>query len=176
MVWRLISTSGGTITLANSPPSLRFFFDHPAHVIALGFGSGLTTFAPGTAGTLFAWLVFSLLGGYFGDLEMLLFLAFAYGIGIWAIDRTGRALGVVDHGSIVWDEIVPFWTVLWLTPHGFLWQAAAFALFRLFDITKPQPARWFDQSVKNGFGVMMDDVVAAFYTLLCLAGAKALLA
>jgi phosphatidylglycerophosphatase A len=162
--------------LANNPPSLRFFLDHPAHVIALGLGSGLTTWAPGTVGTAFAWLSFYLLGGYLGDLAMLLFLLVAYIVGVWAIDRTGRALGVVDHGSIVWDEIVPFWTVLWLTPHSLIWQAAAFALFRLFDITKPQPARWFDQSVKNGFGVMMDDVVAAFYTLLCLAFAKAVLA
>jgi phosphatidylglycerophosphatase A len=76
---------------------------------------------------------------------------------------------VADHGSIVWDEIVPFWLVLFMTPAGFLWQLAAFFWFRFFDVIKPQPARWIDAHVKNGFGVMLDDVVAAFFTLLVLA-------
>ena len=70
----------------------------------------------------------------------------------------------------------PFWLVLLMTPDTFLWQGVAFALFRLFDITKPQPARYFDEHVKNGFGVMADDLVAAGYTLLSLALLKLLLA
>jgi phosphatidylglycerophosphatase A len=56
-----------------------------------------------------------------------------------------------------------------MTPQGFFWQLAAFLLFRFFDIVKPQPARWFDERMKNGLGVMLDDVVAAAYTLLTLA-------
>ncbi len=151
------------------PPSLRFLLANPAHFLACGCGSGLSPVAPGTVGTLFAWLSFGLLHRNFSDLALLGLLAAAYVAGIWFIDVTGRALGDPDHGSIVWDEIVPFWLVLLLTPDTFLWQAAAFALFRLFDITKPQPARYFDQHVKNGFGVMADDLVAAGYTLLVLA-------
>jgi phosphatidylglycerophosphatase A len=154
---------------SKGPPSLRFLLAHPAHFFALGCGSGLSPVAPGTAGTLFAWLSFGLLQRNFSEFELLGLLAVAYVAGIWLIDVTGRALGDPDHGSIVWDEIVPFWLVLLLTPDSFLWQAAAFALFRLFDITKPQPARYFDQHVKNGFGVMADDLVAAGYTLLVLA-------
>ena len=100
----------------------------------------------------------------------------AYLAGIWFIDVTGKALGDPDHGSIVWDEIVPFWLVLLMTPDTFLWQLTAFALFRYFDITKPQPARYFDEHVKNGFGVMADDLVAAGYTLLALALLKVVLA
>ena len=138
-------------TLANKAPPLRFLLAHPAHLVACGFGSGLSPFAPGTVGTLFAWL------------------ALSFVIGIFAVHKTGRDLGVCDHGSIVWDEVVPFWTVLFFCPPGWLWQGAAFLLFRLFDITKPQPARYFDEKVKNGFGVMMDDAVAAAYTLLGLA-------
>jgi len=65
--------------------------------------------------------------------------------------------------------------VLLLTPEGFGWQFIAFVLFRYFDITKPQPARYFDQHVKNGFGVMADDLVAAGYTLLSLALLKFIL-
>jgi phosphatidylglycerophosphatase A len=67
---------------------------------------------------------------------------------------------------------VPFWFVLLMTPNGFVWQAAAFLLFRIFDITKPEPARGIDRRMKNGLGVMLDDVVAAGYTLFVLALAK----
>lgn len=150
-------------------PNLRFLFSHPAHFIACGLGSGLSPFAPGTAGTLAAWLMFPLLRPHFSEAGFLIFLAVAFIVGILAAGRTGRDLGVADHGSIVWDEIVPFWLVLFMTPAGFLWQLAAFFWFRFFDVTKPQPARWIDGHVKNGFGVMLDDVVAAFYTLLVLA-------
>jgi len=95
--------------------------------------------------------------------------------GVLACHRTGRDLGVVDHGSIVWDEIVPFWLVLFFCPVGqfwwqtALWQTAAFLLFRIYDIFKPYPANYFDEQVKNGFGVMMDDVFAGLYTILSLA-------
>lgn len=161
---------------ARGTPSLKFLVAHPAHFLALGCGSGLAPIAPGTFGTLFAWLSFNLFQPWFTDFELLCLLTAAYLLGIWVIDKTGKALGDPDHGSIVWDEIVPFWLVLLMTPAGFLWQATAFVLFRLFDISKPQPARYFDQHVKNGFGVMADDLVAAGYTLLCLALLKTLVA
>ena len=153
-----------------SRPNLRFLFAHPAHFLACGCGSGLSPWAPGTVGTLFAWASFVLLAPFFSfSLKpMLGILLFAYLIGIPIIDRAGRALGDPDHGSIVWDEIVPFWLVLALTPGYWKWQALAFVLFRFFDIVKPQPARYFDRHVKNGFGVMADDLVAAGYTLLVL--------
>lgn len=151
------------------PPSVRFLLAHPAHFFACGCGSGLAPWAPGTFGTLFAWASFILFRPHFGDGQLLFLFAVAYLAGIWFIEVAGRALGEPDHGSIVWDEIVPFWFVLLLAPPGWLWQLAAFLLFRLFDISKPQPARWFDEKVKNGFGVMADDLVAAGYTLFVLA-------
>ena len=157
------------------PPDLRFLLAHPAHLIACGFGSGLSPVAPGTFGTLFAWLSFLSLERVLSGAPLLIFLALAFVVGVLACDRTGRALGVIDHGSIVWDEIVPFWIVLAVAPAAWQWQLAAFLLFRFFDIVKPAPANYFDQKIKNGFGVMMDDVVAAFYTLLALAGGKRLL-
>ena len=104
----------------------------------------------------------------------LAFLVAAFVVGVFAASRSGRALGAADHGAIVWDEIVPFWLVLLMTPEGFLWQLAAFIWFRFFDITKPQPARWIDGHMKHGFGVMLDDLVAAGYTLLVLALFKVL--
>lgn len=150
-------------------PPVSFLFEHSTHFIACGAGSGLSPFAPGTVGTLFAWGTYPLLRNNFADLELLVFLIAAFIVGVIACHRTGLDLGVTDHSSIVWDEIVPFWLVLFLCPAGLLWQAAAFLLFRFFDIVKPYPANFFDTQIKNGLGVMMDDVVAAFYTVLVLA-------
>jgi len=159
-----------------SPP-LRFLFQHPAHFIACGLGSGLSSFAPGTAGTAFAWVTFPLLRLLFPvDADLLAFLLVMFIVGVPACDLTGRHLGVVDHGSIVWDEIVPFWAVLLLTPPGLAWQLGAFLLFRGYDIFKPPPADYFDERVKNGLGVMMDDVIAAGYTVLTLAVIRSLVA
>jgi len=159
------------------PPPWRFVFSHPSHFIACGLGSGLSPVASGTAGTLLAWALYPLLQAVFDgdDFGFTLFLLAAFAYGVAACHRTGRDLGVVDHGAIVWDEIVPFWMVLFLAPAGLSWQLAAFLLFRGFDIFKPPPADWFDTQVKNGFGVMMDDVVAAGYTLFVLAVGKTLL-
>lgn len=157
------------------PPPLRFLMHHPAHLIACGFGSGLSRWAPGTAGTAFAWLSYPLLRMYLeSDLGFAIFLLLAFAVGVSACQITGRALGVVDHGAIVWDEIVPFWGVLFFCPEGLLWQTVAFFLFRFFDIVKPPPACNFDR-IKNGFGVMTDDVFAAAYAVLCLALLKFIL-
>jgi phosphatidylglycerophosphatase A len=155
------------------PPSVKFLLQHPAHLIACGFGSGLSRFAPGTAGTAFSWATYALMRSWMPeDLGFAIFLVLAFIVGIAACHITGRAIGVVDHGSIVWDEIVPFWGVLMFTPDGILWQLLAFLTFRFFDIVKPPPANYFDEQVKNGFGVMMDDLMAAGYTVLALALAK----
>jgi len=150
-------------------PTFRFLLAHPAHFVALGFGSGLSPKGPGTAGTLAAWLLYPVLRAPLSDTVFLLFLLAAFIFGIIAAERTGQALGVSDHGAIVWDEMVPFWLVLFFTPATIAWQLAAFVLFRLFDIVKPPPIGWADRRVKGGFGVMLDDVIAAGYTLLVLA-------
>ncbi|MCB1963228.1 MAG: phosphatidylglycerophosphatase A [Rhodocyclaceae bacterium] len=150
-------------------PTVRFLLAHPAHFVALGFGSGLSPKAPGTAGTLAAWLLYPLLSVALDDRVFLFFLLAAFAYGIIAAERTGRALGVSDHGAIVWDEMVPFWLVLFFTPPTLAWQLAAFALFRFFDIVKPPPIGWADRRVKGGFGVMLDDLIAAGYALLVLA-------
>ncbi len=156
-------------------PTWRFLLAHPAHFLALGFGSGLSPVAPGTAGTLAAWLLYPLIRPQLSETFFFAFLLLAYLLGIAAVTRTGRALGEPDHGAIVWDEIVPFWLVLAMAPAGFIWQLAAFIAFRFFDIIKPQPARWIDTHLKHGFGVMLDDLVAAGYTMLALALLKVIL-
>ena len=157
-------------------PTLRFLFAHPAHFIALGFGAGLSPWAPGTAGTLLAiplwWL---LIGSGFEPLPLLGLLALLFAIGVWACGVTGRNLGVADHGAMCWDEIVAFLLVLALIPADPWWQAAAFFLFRAFDVVKPPPIRQLEMRFKGGFGVMFDDLLAAGYTLLVLAVVKRVL-
>lgn len=150
-------------------PTPRLLMSHPAHFISLGFGAGLSPWAPGTAGTLLAWVLYPLIRAPLSDLVFLALLAGLFVAGILAAERTGHALGVPDHGSIVWDEMVATWLVLLFTPQTLLWQAIAVALFRFFDIVKPPPVRWADRAFKGGFGVMLDDLFAAGYTLLVLA-------
>jgi phosphatidylglycerophosphatase A len=140
-----------------------------SHIIAFGFGSGLIRPAPGTWGTLLAWVLWKPLTNGAPAPYIGAFLVLAFILGAWACQRTGRDLGVADHGGMVWDEMVAFWCVLWLIPESLMAQAFGFALFRLFDIFKPQPIKYFDRRFKNGFGVMWDDIVAAFYTVLVFA-------
>ena len=147
----------------------------PAHFIAFGFGVGLMPVAPGTFGTLLALPLFWLFQPEVAPLEFLLVIVLLFGLGVWACEMTGRALGVHDHGGIVWDEVVAFLLVLFFTPAAPVWQAAAFALFRLFDILKPPPIRHYDRTLKSGFGAMFDDLIAALYTLIILAVARMLL-
>lgn len=150
-------------------PTFKLLFSHPAHFIALGFGSGLSPRAPGTAGSLLAWLLFPLISTSLSDTTFLVLMLAFFASGVMICDRTGRALGVPDHGAIVWDEMVAVWLVLFFTPATLLWQGVAVALFRVFDILKPPPVRWADTRFKGGFGVMFDDILAAAYTLLALA-------
>lgn len=162
---------------------IRFMFSRPAHVIALGFGSGLSPVAPGTVGTLWAWLVFTILQPYLNDGQWALLLVAGLIIGWWACTVTARNLAVADPSAIVWDEVLAFWIVLWLvTPAGWWAQLVAFALFRYFDAAKPGPVAWADQLFKvrrgqaigwaQGFGILFDDLVAALCTLLVIAGWK----
>ena len=150
-------------------PTLRFLLRRPAHFIALGFGSGLAPFAPGTFGTLVAIPVAAVLRIYAGDVAFVACIVLLFALGVWACDVTSRDLGVADHGSIVIDEILAFLIVLYFVGGDPLRQAFAFLLFRVFDIAKPPPIRQVDATLKNGFGVMLDDVLAAAYTLFVFA-------
>jgi len=153
-------------------PTLRFAVAHPARWVAFGFGAGLSPWAPGTAGTLLAWLAAWVAGPALAMPEALAVIAVLFALGVWVCDITGRHLGIADHGSMVWDEIVAFLLVLAIVPATLAWQGAAFLLFRLFDIAKPPPIRWLEGRFKGGWGVMADDLLAAGYALLVLAAVK----
>ncbi len=169
--------------VAGMRPSAAMLLAHPAHAIALGFGSGLSPIAPGTVGTLWAWLSFVLLQPWLSNSGWAMLLAASLLLGWWACTVTARNMQVKDPGNIVWDEIVAFWLVLWLImPTSLLGQLLAFGLFRFFDAVKPGPVGWADRLFHNtatdtdpwvwckaGFAIMFDDLVAAFCTLLLIA-------
>ncbi|WP_404826424.1 phosphatidylglycerophosphatase A family protein [Diaphorobacter aerolatus] len=157
-------------------PSLRrFMFANPLHLVALGFGSGLSRVAPGTVGTAWGWLAFLMMQLWLSQAQLGLVIAVSLVLGWIACTVTARNMGVMDPGSIVWDEVIAIWIILWLAmPMGFWGQLAAFGLFRFFDAVKPGPVKWADQLFKGfgwrgGFGIMFDDLVAAFCTLLVIA-------
>jgi phosphatidylglycerophosphatase A len=156
-------------------PNASFMLRHPAHAIALGFGSGLSPKAPGTVGSLWGWASWLLIQNSLSLPSQAALILVSLGIGWWACTLTARHLGVSDPGSIVWDEIVAMWLILFLLmPAGFMAQLSAFLLFRFFDAVKPGPVAWADRLFKGfgwrgGLGILFDDMVAAFCTLLVMA-------
>lgn len=150
-------------------PTLSWICRDPGRLLAFGLGSGLIRPASGTWGTLLAWIIWVAVAPAASDVGIAIFLAVSFAYGCWACDRVGRELNQPDHVGMVWDEMVAFWLVLWLSPATLPAQALAFVLFRLFDIVKPPPIKWFDARIKGGFGVMWDDILAAVYALIIMA-------
>lgn len=157
-----------------SPEQRRRLTSSFAGWIACGLGSGLAPRAQGTFGSLAAllpWLLLRHLSLPVYALAVML----AFALGVWACGVAGRALGVDDHRSLVWDEFVGQWIALvpalfapwWAVPAGFV-------LFRLFDVAKPWPIGWLDRRLKGGLGVMMDDVVAGVFAAAVLGAGLAL--
>lgn len=140
---------------------------NPLHLLSLGFGSGLSPRAPGTCGTLVAVPLFLGLA-YLPLVWYLLVLLIAFAFGVFICEYTSRALGVHDHPGIVWDELVGYWITMLAVPAEWLWILLGFVLFRLFDIWKPWPVRIADKTLKGGFGIMIDDVLAGVYALSCV--------
>ena len=138
---------------------------NPIHLLAFGFGAGLSPKAPGSVGTIVAVLIYLVLPSmppiiYAG----LVLLSFVFGI--WICGKTAEDLGVHDHGGIVWDEFVGYWVTMFMAPSGLFWVLLGFVLFRLLDIFKPWPIKWADKELAGGLGIMLDDVLAGIMAAL----------
>ncbi|MDE2119180.1 MAG: phosphatidylglycerophosphatase A [Betaproteobacteria bacterium] len=174
---------GGPEAAAPSPAraDVRFLLSSPWNFLALGLGSGLSPVAPGTAGSLVGWVSYLLLQRVLPEAAWPPLLIAGFAGGVWICERAARALGLHDPSSVVWDEILAMWLVLWAAQLGmnalsgqhaalpWLLQLACFGLFRLFDAVKRGPVGWVDRKVGGGLGIMLDDIVAALLALLALA-------
>lgn len=150
----------------------KIVFGSPSGFLAFGFGSGLSPFAPGTMGTLVSVpFIFALRS--LNEVAFWAALILLFALGVYLCGHVSRKLGVHDHGGIVWDEMLGYWLSAAFVPLQWPWLLAAFILFRIFDILKPWPIRQLDKKVSGGFGIMIDDVVAALFTLVILAVAQA---
>ena len=167
-----------TPAIAPRRATWRFMGLHPLRLIALGFGSGLSPVAPGTAGTLAGWALYLLIDRFAAPshLAWAAILVAGFFVGWWACTRTARAMAVADPSPVVWDEIIAFWIILWVAmPVGWIGQLILFGLFRLFDAVKRGPVGWADSLFKpkkgalpgwpQGFGIIFDDLVAAALVL-----------
>jgi phosphatidylglycerophosphatase A len=153
----------------------RVLLAHPAGWIATGLGSGLSPRAPGTVGSLAALIPWWLWLRELPPMQYAAVLVAGLLVGVWASNWVIARTRIADPGFVVWDEFIGLWIALFLLPAGWPWVAAAFALFRLFDIWKPWPVGWADRKVHGGLGVMLDDVLAGLLAFAILQVARSFL-
>lgn len=159
-------------------PTVLSLLRHPVLFAAFGFGAGLSPRLPGTCGTLVGIPLFLVLRPL-GPATYVAVLTALFLIGIYLCGASARYLGLHDHGGIVWDEIVGFGVTMlpicdgiWPTPLPgpvWGWLIVGFVLFRALDIAKPGPIGVVDRRVGGGFGIMLDDLVAAVFAAAALA-------
>lgn len=136
-------------------------------LLATWGGSGYSPFASGTAGTLAAIPLYLCLASLSLPLYLLTLTAFFF-LACWVSGKAEIIFQEKDSGKIVIDEVVGYLVTMTAFPFDWRYIVAGFFLFRLFDIVKPPPANWFDQRLKNGYGVVLDDVAAGVYAWACL--------
>ena len=139
-----------------------------ARILAIWFGAGSLPKAPGTWGSIVA-LPIGYAITFWGNVELLATIAILmFIVGIWASNVTSNEMGVTDPSEIVIDEVVGQWITLLAVPPNIILYFFGFILFRLFDIYKPWPISWADKNIKGGFGIMLDDAIAALYAVIFL--------
>ena len=141
---------------------------NPIHFIASLGGIGKIPIAPGTWGSIFAFLIFIYISHY---VDMLIVVILSIPFSIWICEKASINLIEKDHKSIVIDELVGIWIALipalYLSTQTSRTSYAVFALifFRLFDILKPFPVSYFDKNFKNGLGIVLDDLIAGIMAI-----------
>ncbi len=163
--------------ITNKDSQKRNFFEIPAipdsvwtnplHFIAFGFGSGTIPFAPGTFGTLFA-IPFYLMAHVFSNLTYLFITLLVVLASILICEKVSRDVSVDDHQGMCLDEFAGFFVTMINAPYGWQWVVLGFILFRVFDIWKPWPIRFFDKNLHGGFGMIFDDVLAGLYGFIII--------
>lgn len=153
----------------NVPPIPSTIWTNPIHFIAFGFGTGALPFAPGTFGTLIAIPFYLMLANLSVPFYTLLVLIIA-ALSVWICEKVSKEIKIEDHQGMCLDEIVGYLVAMIGAPHGLIWIVLGFIFFRLFDIWKPWPIRMLDEKIQNGFGMILDDVLAGVYSAVILQG------
>lgn len=155
--------------MAHTKPTFSWLIQRPICYLGFGFGTGLAPVAPGTFGTLPALpIAYILIHLGVSGMGLALLCLPLFLLGIYICEYTERTLGIADYGGIVWDEIVAMMFILAFVPFTWTWWLLAFAVFRLLDASKPFPIKWFDQRIHGGFGIMLDDMLAAVMSVAIL--------
>lgn len=159
--------------MAHTNPTFSWLIQRPICYLGFGFGTGLAPVAPGTFGTLPALpIAYILIHLGVSGMGLALLCLPLFLLGIYICEHTERTLGIADYGGIVWDEIVAMMFILAFVPFTWTWWLLAFAVFRLLDASKPFPIKWFDQRIHGGFGIMLDDMLAAVMSVAILEAAQ----
>ena len=153
----------------NKFPNLK----NPFHLLATLGGIGMVPIAPGTFGSIAAWLIFVYLSHFISMINMIILTILLCILSIWICNQASKNLKNKDHKSIVIDEFVGIWVallpVLFVANSQFertVYALAALIFFRLFDILKPFPISYFDKNCKNGFGIVIDDVISGLIAII----------
>lgn len=140
---------------------------NPLHCLAVGFGSGLSPIASGTVGSFAAIPLCYLFTGI-PVAWYLIIIMISWYVGIFACQSATDAIGIDDHGAIVWDEFVGMFITSICAPHTLSWMIICFFVFRVFDILKPWPIKLIDSDLHGGLGIMLDDVLAGLYGVVVI--------
>ncbi|MDC3113531.1 MAG: phosphatidylglycerophosphatase A [Gammaproteobacteria bacterium] len=145
----------------------------PFHFAATLGGIGMVPIAPGTFGSITAWIIFVYLSHFISMINMLILTILFFILSIWICSEASKDLENKDHKSIVIDELVGMWIallpVLVIANSQYertVYALAALILFRFFDILKPFPISYFDKNYKNGFGIVIDDVISGLIAII----------
>ena len=146
---------------------------NPFHFLATLGGIGLVPLAPGTAGSIFGWILFIILSHYVGMYTFLVLIGFVMILAVISSSKASKDLVEKDHKSIVIDELAGIWVamypVLFVASTQYersLYAILALIFFRLFDIFKPYPISYIDKNFKNGLGIVLDDLIAGIYSAI----------
>ena len=160
--------------ISNTKSTVAKLLYNPFHAFSFGFGLGLLPKAPGTYGTLAAFPIYIVLVR-FSTMTYCIVLLILLLAAIYTVSYTSKALHNHDDSRIVCDEFVAYLLVLLFTKQTAFFMLLSFVMFRFFDIVKPWPINLIDSKVEGGYGIVLDDIIAAIYSIFIIIALQSLL-
>ncbi len=139
--------------------------------ISTFFYAGFFPYAPGTVGSIAGFIIYAVLLRLLNPYEYMIICLFVFIAGVYYSSKAEKLMGVKDPSPVVIDEVLGYFVTMmggFWTPFSIPYALVGLGLFRLFDILKPFPVRYIDKKIAGGFGIMLDDVVAAIFSAIIL--------